>query len=76
MMTQSVKHRWRKVTDVNRETALFELLEGEVPILDIGFSNENTLEVAFNPGIAGSILSLETFVDLLSEGRGLAEQDR
>ncbi len=71
-----VSHRWRKTTDINREYALFELLEGETPVLDLGFSDEGILEVAFNPSVGGKIFELEHFLKLLDEGRVLAERDQ
>jgi len=71
-----VSYRWRKTTDINREYALFELLEGEVPVLDLGFSDEGILELAFNPRVSGRIFELEKFLKLLDEGRALAEHDR
>lgn len=75
-MMDTVSYRWRKTTDINREYALFELLEGETPVLDLGFSDEGMLEVAFNPSVSGRIFGLEQFLKLLDEGRALAELDR
>jgi len=75
-MTTSETHRWRKTTDINREHALFELLDGETPILDAGFTDEEIFEVAFNPSIGGKVIEWEQLLRLLHEGRALAEQDR
>jgi len=75
-MMDTVSYRWRKTTDINREYALFELLEGETPVLDLGFSDEGALEVAFNPSVRGRIFELQQFLKLLDEGRVLAERDR
>ncbi len=75
-MTDILSYRWRKTTDINREYALFELLEGETPVLDLGFSDEGILEVAFNPSVGSRVLELEKFLKLLDEGRALAERDR
>jgi hypothetical protein len=69
-------YRWRKTTDINREYALFELLEGETPILDVGFSDEGNLEIAFNPSVGGRVVDWTQFLTLLEEGRALAERDR
>ncbi len=74
-MTSREKYRWRKATDINREYVLFELLENETPILDVGFSDEEILEIAFNPSIAGKIIRLAQFLDLLEDGKALAERD-
>ena len=69
-------YRWRKTTDIHREYALFELLEGETPILDIGISDAGNLEIAFNPGCSGRVVDWTQFLTLLEEGRTLAERDR
>ena len=75
-MTKTNNYRWRKTTDINREYALFELLDGETPLLDVGFTDEGILEMAFNQAIGGSVLEFEKFLKLLNEGRVLAESDR
>jgi hypothetical protein len=69
-------YRWRKTTDVNREFALFELLDGETPLLDVGLSDEGSLEIAFNPSIGGTILKYESLMQLLDEARALVKQDQ
>jgi hypothetical protein len=75
-MSGSQAYRWRKVTDINREYALFELLEDDSPVLDVGFSDEGLFEVSFNPIIGGKLLDGDQFMKLLAEGRALAVQDR
>lgn len=71
----STGYRWRKTTDINREHALFELLDGDTPVLDVGFTDQGVFEVAFNPGISGKVMEWEQFLKLLSEGRNLAERE-
>ncbi len=75
-MAASETYRWRKNTDINREYALFELLDGEAPVLDVGFSDDEIFEVAFNPGIGGRVMEMVQLLKLLDEGRALAERDR
>jgi hypothetical protein len=75
MMTYET-YRWRKTTDINREHALFELLDGETLLLDVGFTDEGIFEVAFNPSISGKVMEWEQLLDLLDEGKALAERDR
>lgn len=75
-MTPHGIYRWRKTTDINREYALFELLDGETAVLDVGFTNEGLFEVAFNPSIGGKVMEFGELLKLLDEGRGLAERDR
>lgn len=68
-------YRWRKVSDINREHPLFELLYGDVPVLDVALSDEGVLEVTFNPGISGTVVEWATLLKLLNEGKALAERD-
>lgn len=75
-MATSETYRWRKTTDINREYALFELLNGQTPILDVGFTDEGTFKIGFNPSIGGEVVEWEQFLKLLDEGRTLAERDR
>lgn len=69
-------YRWRKTTDINREHSLFELLDGETPVLDVGFTDAGIFEIAFNHGIGGKVMEWDHLRKLLDEGKGLAEQDR
>ncbi|MFN7043241.1 MAG: hypothetical protein ACK4OH_19040 [Acidovorax temperans] len=55
---------------------MFELLEGETPVLDVGFTDEGVFEVAFNPAIGGKVMSLDELQALFREGKALAEGDR
>lgn len=75
-MTTSAIYRWRKTSDINREHALFELVEGDLTLLNVGFTDEGNFEVAFDPRIAGKIFECELLLKLLEDGRVLAEQDR
>lgn len=75
-MTTLKSYRWRKTTDINREHALFELLDGESPVLDVGFTDEGVFEVAFNPEIGGKVMDWDQFLALLEEGKALAVKDR
>jgi hypothetical protein len=75
MMAPSI-YRWRKTSDVNRDYALFELMCGETALLDLGFSDDETLEIAFNANISGKILGWTELLELLEEGKALAELDR
>ena len=75
MMT-SETYRRRKTTDINRDHALFELLDGVTPLLDVGFTDEGIFEVAFNPSISGKVMEWEQLLELLDEGKALAERDR
>ncbi|ATE59823.1 hypothetical protein CCZ27_07545 [Thauera sinica] len=69
-------YRWQKTTDINRKHPLFELLDGETPVLDAGYTDDEVFEVAFNSSIGGRVIDWDQFVKLLEEGRSLAELDR
>jgi hypothetical protein len=75
-MKTEKNYRWRKFTDINRENALFELLDDEENILDVGFTDEGILEVAFNQSIGGVIIGWSELIDFLNQGKALAESDR
>ena len=75
-MATSAIYRWRKATDVNREHALFELLDGEVPVLDAGFTDEGVFEVTFNSSISGKVVEWSKLLKLLEEGKAFADRDR
>jgi hypothetical protein len=72
-MAVSEAYRWRKTTDINRDHALFDLVDGQSPILDVAFTDEGVLEVAFNPSISGKIIEWGQLLRLLNEGKALAE---
>ena len=76
MVSSKTTFHLRKTTDVRREYAAFELLADGVPILDVGFSDERTFEVAFNEQIAGIIIDWDKLRDWIEEGRRMAEVDR
>lgn len=68
--------RWRKASDVGREHALFELLVGEEAVMDLGYSDEGVLELAFHAAARGWIVAWPEFETLVAEGRRLADEDR
>jgi hypothetical protein len=55
---------------------LFELLDDETPVLDVGLSYDGVLEISFNASIGGRVVDWKTFLDLLGEGKALAEGDQ
>jgi hypothetical protein len=72
MESQMPKYRFRKCSDINREHPLFELLDGELVLLDVGLSDAGVLEVAFHDGIANHVIESSKLQVLLEEGRRLA----
>jgi len=75
-MTNSITFRWRKTTDINREYAVFELLRNEIPVMDLGYSDGDILEVGFNPSITGKLIEFDQLSSLLAEGKANADLDR
>jgi hypothetical protein len=76
MASSKATLRFRKAGDINRDNALFELLSDDVPILDVGFADDGTFEVAFNEQIAGVIIAWAQLQEWIEKGRALAELDR
>ena len=70
------KATWRKATDVNRVYAIFELLCDGVILLDVGFSDSGVLEVAFHEGITNVVAHWDMFLEVLGDGRKIAESDK
>jgi hypothetical protein len=69
-------YRWRKTTDVNREYAIFELMEGEKILFDVAFSDAGIFEIGFNHEIAGALIEWEKLQKMIEEGKRLAELDK
>jgi hypothetical protein len=69
-------YRWRKTTDVNREFAIFELLDDEKIVLDVGFSDAGIFEIGFNREIAGALIEWEKLQKMIEEGKRFAELDK
>lgn len=70
------KATWRKATDVNREYAIFELVHDGVVLLDVGLSDSEVLEVAFHEGLANVVSPWDIFLQVLGEGRKIAELNK
>lgn len=75
MKSNGSSFRFRKCSDINRDHALFELLDGETVLLDIGLSDAGVLEIAFHDGIANRVIASSELNRLLEEGRRLASSD-
>jgi hypothetical protein len=76
MASSKTTFRLRKAGDINRNNALFELLSDEVPILDVGFANDGTFEVAFNEQIGGMIIPWTQLQEWIEKGKEMAEGDK
>jgi hypothetical protein len=76
MASSKTTLRFRKAGDINRDNALFELLSNDVPILDVGFADDGTFEVAFNEQIGAVIIPWAQLQEWIEKGKQLAELDR
>lgn len=75
-MAPAKSYHWRKTTDVNREFAIFELMEDERPIIYAGFSDAGIFEIGFNHKMVGAPIEWEKLQKMIEEGKRLAEQDK
>jgi hypothetical protein len=69
-MTTS-QFRWRKLSPLDRDGPICELLDGHVIILDVTRANDSRLEIAFHEGAAGRILDLAAFEAMIGEVKAL-----
>jgi uncharacterized protein with LGFP repeats len=76
MASSKPTFRFRKAGDINRDNALFELLADEVPILDVGFANDGTFEVAFNKQIGGKIIPWTQLQEWIEKGKAIASEEK
>lgn len=75
-MSAQKDFRWNKATDINRENAIFELTVSDIPILDVGYSDEGVFEISFNDAVGGIVLPWARFTELIEAGKRLADLDR
>jgi len=66
---------FRKFAPVDREHPIFELVEGDTVLLDVGATDDGVLEIAIHKGAANKIFSLSEFLRVLEEGRRLVDDD-
>ena len=75
-MTPYVQHvRFRKFAPVDREYPIFELVEGDDVLLDVGSSNAGVLEVALNEASRGKVFKLDDLHAILMQGKRLLEEE-
>ena len=60
--------RWRRFSPIDRDFPIFELVDGEVIILDVTKGERSgTLEITFHEGASGRICDLGTIESLIVE---------
>jgi hypothetical protein len=65
---------YRKFSPLDRRYPVFELLDGEVVLLDVSRNDAGQVEVGFHEGAGGRVLSLEQLSRMLAEGASLAQR--
>jgi hypothetical protein len=68
--------RWRKFSPVDREFSIYELMDGDVVILDVTKGEHHSLEIAFHDGASGRVLDLVEIERLLSEVKILLANEK
>jgi hypothetical protein len=63
--------RWRKFSPIDRDFPIYELVAGDVIILDVTRGERQSLEIAFHEGASGHVFDLGTIERLLAEVKGL-----
>lgn len=66
---------FRKFAPIDRANAIYELLDGDQVLLDVSASDDGVFEVAMHNGVVNKVFDYDKFVELLSEGRRLVEED-
>jgi hypothetical protein len=67
--------RWRKFSPIDREFPVYELLEGEVVVLDITRDENLGFEIAFHQGASGRVFDLATIERMIAEAKILLEKE-
>lgn len=67
--------RWRKFSPLDRDSPIFELLAGDVVILDVAIRDPGSFEIAFHSGASGRILDIDDFEKMLGEAKELLRKE-
>jgi hypothetical protein len=67
--------RFRKFAPIDREYPIFELLDGDEVLLDIGADNDGVVEVAIHGGAADKLFGYRQLLDLLKQGHELLREE-
>ena len=61
------KLRWRKFSPIDRDFPIYELVHGEVIILEVTKGELGSLELAFHDGASGRVFDLGEIERLIAE---------
>ena len=75
-MARTPTYHLRKASDINRDYALFELLDGETILADFGVANDGELEIAFHSGLAGKVIRGSEILEWFERGKTMALNEK
>ena len=75
MSTDGKSLRFRKFSPIDREYPIFELVEGENVLLDIGATDDGLLEVAIHAAAVNKLFRYDQLMELLIKGQKLLEEE-
>jgi len=65
----------RKFTPIDRDFAIYEILQGDEVLADITPSVPGEYEIAFHPACSGKILALQSFLDAIGQAKQLLREE-
>lgn len=68
---KSIELRWRKFSPIDRDFPIYELVDGDVVILDVTRNENETFEIAFHQGASGRVLDLGALERMIAEVKRL-----
>jgi hypothetical protein len=75
MSTDGTSLRFRKFSPIDREYPIFELVEGENVLLDVGATDDGLMEVAIHAAAANKLFRYDQLMELLIKGQKLLEDE-
>ena len=75
MSTDGKSLRFRKFSPIDQEYPIFELVDGENVLLDIGATDDGLLEVAIHAAAANKLFRYDQLMELLIQGQKLLEEE-
>ena len=73
-MKRVTQPRFRKFSPIDREHPIFELIQDDEILLEVSLTDSRELEVVFHAPISSAAVSFDDLLEILREGRRLAEE--
>ncbi len=70
-----IQLRLRKFSPIDREYPIYEIVQGQVSLFDVGRNDAGDYEIAFHPASSGKILSLDAVKALIREAEQLLSEE-